>query len=703
MTIKEKVYEYITSKEYKPLYREELAHVFQIAKGDERMFFDVLKQLIKEGLVLRDKKDRIVPIDDRYMVVGTLLANEKGFGFLESEGRDDIYISQDDINGAVHKDKVIVNILKASEVGKKDEGEVIKILERANTQIIGTFEASENFGFVVPDEKRIAYDVFVPKAQFNGAKNGQKVIVQITKWPKGRRNLEGKITEVLGYMSDKGVDVLTVIKEMDLRTDFTEKVMDQANSMPQEVSEEDIKGREDIREKLLFTIDGPDAKDIDDAVSIEILENGYYLLGVHIADVAHYVKDRSPIDREALTRGNSVYLLDRVLPMLPKELSNGICSLNEGVDRLAMSVFMEINGQGKVKSHRISETVIRSKKRLEYGMVSDFLEDGDEKAAEELGEIAEPLRIMNELRELLAKKREERGALDFNFPESKIILDEDGFVTGIEREVRRVSESLIEEFMIITNETVGEEYFWAELPFLYRIHEEPSEEKLAQFLKFVHGFGYSIKGIQNEIHPRALQQLMEEIRGQKGELVLNTLLLRSLKKARYSYDNDVHFGLASKYYSHFTAPIRRYSDLQIHRIIKDNLHGRLDYNKIEYYDGILPEVAQQVSKMEVVAEEAEREVEDIKKTEYMTQFVGEEFDAIISSMTNFGIFVQLDNTVEGLIHFNSLYDDYYVFDENTYTVTGERTHKMYSLGDSVKVKLIKANVDKREIDFEFVD
>ncbi|NLY21269.1 MAG: ribonuclease R [Tissierellia bacterium] len=702
MTIKEKIFEYISSEEYKPMYREGLVQKFQISKGDEKMFFDVLKQLEKEGLILRDKNDKYIPLSGEYMVVGSLIGNEKGFGFVESENREDIYISPENMNGAIHKDTVIVNLLKDLEPGKKAEGEIIKILKRANTQIIGTFEGNNGFGFVVPDEKRITYDVYIQGDRMSGAKDGQKVVVEVTKWPSGKKNIEGKVVEVLGFMTDKGVDVLSVIKERGLRVEFPAGVSNQVEKIPQEVSEEDMENREDIRDMVLFTIDGPDAKDIDDAVSIEVNYDGNYLLGVHIADVSHYVKEKTPLDREALIRGNSVYLLDRVLPMLPKELSNGICSLNEGVDRLAMSVFMEITPQGKIKAHRISETVINSKKRLEYGMVSDFLEDDDEDAKRELGELTAPLKHMHDLMEILSSKRHEKGALDFNFPESQIILDKDGFVTGIEREERRVSERLIEEFMIVTNETVGEEYFWAELPFLYRIHEEPSEERLNQFLKFVHGFGYTVKGMQNDIHPRALQQLMEEIKGKKGEYVLNTLLLRSLKKARYSDTNDVHFGLASKYYSHFTAPIRRYSDLQIHRIIKENLNGKLDYDRIMHYEAILPEVAEQVSLTERAAEEAEREVEDIKKTEYMSQFIGEEFDAIISSMTNFGIFVQLENTVEGLIHFNTLVDDYYVFDENTYTVTGERTKKRYNLGDSVRVVLVRAEVNQREIDFQFV-
>ena len=605
------------------------------------------------------------------------------------------------MNGAMNGDTVVANILKKSEAGKREEGEIIRVLERGNKYLVGTFEENNNFGFLIPDDQKISYDVFIPKAHTKGALNNQKVVIEITKWPEARRNPEGKVIEVLGFLSDPGTDILSIIRQFDLPEKFPEKVQEEANNAPESISKRDIEGRVDLRRLKTFTIDGADAKDLDDAVSIETLENGNYKLGVHIADVAHYVHENSPMDREALERGNSVYLIDRVIPMLPRELSNGICSLNPNVDRLTLSVIMEINKNGSVVDHQIFESVINSSYRLVYDDISDYLENDDEAAKEKLKDLLEELKLMEDLMQILYDKRDSRGSIDFDFPETKITLDDQGKPIEIKKDERRIANRLIEEFMLVTNETVAEEYFWAEVPFLYRIHEDPNPEKLVDFAKFIHNFGYSLKG--KEIHPKELQLLIQEIRGKKEELVISTLLLRSLRKAIYSSTPDTHFGLASKYYAHFTAPIRRYPDLMIHRIIKQYIKGKLSLDKQGRLEKILPEIAEHTSMTERRADEAEREVADLKKAQYMKDKIGEEFQGIISSLTNFGIFVQLENTIEGLVHFSNMLDDYYHFDEEKFHIIGERTNRLYKLGDEVTIKVIGVDIAKRNIDFQIVD
>lgn len=535
-------------------------------------------------------------------------------------------------------------------------------------------------------------------------KNNQKVFVKITKYPEGDKKPEGEIVEVLGYPGDKGIDVLAIALNHGIRMDFPGGVINEAKNIPDEILEGDLKNRKDLRDDLIFTIDGADAKDLDDAISIDINDKGNYLLGVHIADVTNYVKEGSPLDVEAEKRGTSVYLLDRVIPMLPKELSNGICSLHPNVDRLTLSVIMEIDKNGKVVSNEIVESVINSKARLVYDDVSDYLENDDNKAKETLGrDVTDSLDKMVELMEILHEKRHEKGAIDFNFVEGKIDLDEDGRVLDIYKDERRIGNRLIEEFMLITNETVSENYFWQEIPFLYRIHEHPDEEKLNTFLYFIRGLGYSIKATQNEIHPRELQGLIEDVSGKKEEAVVSRMMLRSLKKAKYSKENDIHFGLSSKYYSHFTSPIRRYPDLQIHRIIKENINGKLNPQRLDHYDSILPEVAENSSYTERVAEEAERDVEKVKKAEYMERFIGERFEGIISGITSFGIFVELENTVEGLVNYNTMEDDYYNYDESRIVAVGERTKKEYNLGDRVYVEVVHADKEKGVIDFVLVN
>ena len=703
MSIREMIIEFMEEKKYKPMLKEELAVQFDIERRDLGSFYNILEGLEKEGLIIKAKNDKYGLIDNDYLVAGILEGNERGFGFVipNDKTRGDVFIPAENMNGAMHGDRVIANITRRQEVDRREEGEIIRILERSNKTIVGTFEDNRNFGFVVPDNHKIGYDIFIPKAHTKGAKTNQKVVVELITWPEPRRNPEGKVIEVLGYLDEKGTDILSIIRQFNLPEEFPNKVQEVAKNIEQEVDPEEAKSRVDLRHINTFTIDGIDAKDIDDAVSIEKKDNGNYYLGVHIADVSHYVRERSALDKEALQRGNSVYLIDRVIPMLPRELSNGICSLNPNVDRLTLSVFMEIDKKGKVVDHEIVEGLINSKQRLVYDDVSDYLENDDEEAKKKLSKVADDLKLMEELCHILYEKRERRGSIDFDFPEAKIILDERGIPVEIRKEDRRIANRLIEEFMLVCNETVAERFFWSQIPFLYRIHEEPSLEKIAAFSKLIHNFGYTLKG-QNEIHPKELQLLTKEIRDKKEETLISTLMLRSLKKAIYSSEPGIHFGLAAQYYSHFTAPIRRYPDLVIHRIIKAYLNGKLNHQLQEKLEVKLPEIAEHTSMTERRAEEAEREVEDMKKAQYMTRHIGDEFEGIISSLTNFGMFVQLENTVEGLVHFNNMLDDYYHFDEEKYYIIGERTNKIYRLGDIVKIRVMDADVARRNIDFELL-
>lgn len=704
MNIKDNIIKFMDEKLYKPMLKEELAEAFNIKRKEYRAFFEVLETMEKEGTIIRTRSDRYGLPYKMNLVVGILEGNEKGYGFLipNDDDIDDIYISPENMGSALHGDKVIVRIIKSGGFGRKDEGEIIRILDRANEIVVGTFEHNKNFGFVVPDDNRISVDIFIPKADIMGAKTNQKVVVRVKKWPAKRRSPEGKVVEILGYYDEKGTDVLSVIRQYKLPEEFPKKVINEVLSIEQKVSKEEIMNRVDLRDEYIFTIDGADAKDLDDGVSIKKLANGNYLLGVHIADVSHYVREGSILDKEAYKRGNSVYFVDRVIPMLPKELSNGICSLNPGEDRLAMTVSMEINKSGEVIKHDIVESVINSKARLVYEDISDLLEGKNKQIKKENSQLYSDLILMEELCNILKEKRERRGSLDFDFPEAKIILDEEGKPVDIVKEDRRIANRIIEEFMLVTNETIAEYLYWSQYPCLYRIHEEPDIEKIKEFSKFIHNFGYSLKGRQ-EIHPKKLQELLSEIKGKKEETIISTLLLRSLKKARYSEEQEGHFGLAAKFYCHFTAPIRRYSDLQVHRIIKDFINGKMTRNRKNHMEKILPEIAEQTSTMERVAEEVEREVEDLKKAQFMAERIGEVYEGMVSSLTHFGMFVQLDNTVEGLVHFSNMVDDYYYFDEDNYYIIGERTNKKYRIGDTVTIQVINADMLKRTIDFMLVE
>jgi len=702
MDIKETLISFMTEQAYKPMNIAELSKVFNIKKANMRDFIELLMGMEKNGEIVKTRTEHYGIPEKMGIVIGKFQGHQRGFGFvIADEERPDIFIPADNVNGAMNGDRVLAKILKEVNNGKKCEGEITRIIERSNKTIIGTYDDSKNFGFVVADDKRIAQDIFIPKAERNGAKTGQIVIAEITEWPEQRRNPEGRIIEILGNKGDQGIDILTIIKKHKLPEEFPPKVEAFAANIVEKIPEEEYSRRTDLRGLQMVTIDGEDAKDLDDAVSIEILASGNYRLGVHIADVSHYVKEKNPLDIEALNRATSVYLIDRVIPMLPKKLSNGVCSLNPKVDRLALSCFMEIDKNGKTVDHEIVETIIKTNERMTYTDVTKILKDKDAETIKKYDYLYEDFKHMEELCSILNKKRMGRGAIDFDFDECKIILNEFGKPVDVVPYERGIANRVIEEFMLTANETVAEHMFWLNVPFVYRIHEDPDEEKLIHFSEFAHNLGYPIKW-GKEIHPRMLQEVIARVKGKKEEMVLSTLLLRSMMKAKYSPECSGHFGLASKYYCHFTSPIRRYPDLIIHRIIKEVINGGLSEKRTERLKKEVEIASKQSSDMERVAMEAEREVDDLKKAEYMSERIGQEFDGIISSVTNFGLFVELPNTIEGLVHMSSLDDDYYVFDERHLTLVGERTKKMYKLGEEVKIIVSKVDLASHEVYFDII-
>ncbi|HHY77325.1 MAG TPA: ribonuclease R [Clostridiales bacterium] len=704
MKLSDRILEYMKEEAYSPMLFQELADALNIEESKLDELKETLEHMEAEGLIVKTRKKRYGLPERMNLIVGRLQGSKKGFGFLipDNPNMKDIYIPVENLNGAMHNDKVIARITKASIDTMRSEGEIIRILKRANEKVVGTFENCKKYGFVVPDDQRIYQDIFVSREDFGGAKNGYKVVVEITQWPEGRRNPEGRVIEILGHKNDVGTDILSIIRGHNLPEEFPQEVEAQANKIPDEISEDIIKNRRDLRDRVIVTIDGEDAKDLDDAISLEVLPNGNYLLGVHIADVSQYVFENSYLDKEALKRGTSVYLLDRVIPMLPKKLSNGVCSLNPKVDRLTLSCDMEIDNKGNVVKYDIFESVIKTKERMTYEAVNKILEEDDEELKERYKDLVELFKNMEKLMNILRKKRMLRGSIDFDFKETKIILDEKGKPVEIKTYRRGTSEKIIEEFMIVCNETVAEHMYWKELPFVYRVHEDPDPEKIMALNELVHNFGYSIKGT-DEIHPKALQQLLEKITGKREERLISTLTLRSLQKARYDGASLGHFGLASKYYCHFTSPIRRYPDLMIHRIIKEDIHGKLNEKRIKELNEIIPKIAEQSSIRERAAEEAEREVEDLKKAEYMAERIGEEYEGIISSVTSFGFFVELENTVEGLVHVSHMEDDFYIFDEVNHALIGERKRKLYRIGDTVRVRVLSVDIANRSIDFVLVD
>lgn len=705
MKIKERLLQLLREEDYKPSKIEEIMDMLHIDYNQRKILEATLKEMEKEGLVFKTKRGKYALPGRLGLVRGRIDGHPKGYGFLipEEQGIKDIFIPISGMNGAMDGDLVLVRVIEGAE-GKSQEGEVIKILKRANTTIVGTYEKNKNFGFVIPDNKKIHQDVFIPKGEDKGAKTGMKVVVRITKWPEGRRSPEGEIIEVLGYKGEPGIDVKSILRSYDIPETFPKEVLKEAEELPEEIPEKEKKRRVDLTKLKFVTIDGEDAKDLDDAVYVERLPNGNYLLYVSIADVSHYVKEGTNLDKEALRRGCSVYFLDRVIPMLPPKLSNGICSLNPGEERMTLTVKMEINTMGEIVDHDIFESIIESKERMTYTSVYKILEENDQELIKRYSHLVEDFKLMKELALVLLEKRKRRGSVDFDFPEAKVIVDEKGRPVDIVKVERNIAHKIIEEFMLAANETVAEHMHWLNVPFVYRIHEHPDIEKLLAFNKFIHNLGYHIKGVEGgEIHPKALQDLIRQVRGKSEQKVIETLLLRSLKRARYSPEDIGHYALAAKYYTHFTSPIRRYPDLVIHRIIKEYINGKLTEKRQRHYNRILEDVAARASERERAAEAAEREIEELKKVEYMADKVGNVYKGIISNVTSYGFFVELDNTVEGLVDVASLEDDYYVFDPERYVLVGERTKKVYSIGKEVYVKVAHVDVDNREIDFVLVE
>ena len=716
---KKVLYEMICDKQYFPMKIKEIAIFLNVPREKRQDLKEVLDALIVDGKVELTSKGKYRKACRKF-VEGTYIAHPKGYGFVEVEGREsDIFIPEDASGGAMHRDMVQVAILRNPEEGRS-EGTVVKILEHGVHELIGTYQKAKSYGFVLPDNRRITSDIFVPQEFSKGAMDGHKVLVELTSYGEKGKNPEGKVKEIIGHVNDPGTDILSVVYEYELPNEFPEKVMRQAERTPEEVTEADCAGRKDLRDVLMVTIDGEDAKDLDDAVSLT--KNGdFYELGVHIADVANYVQEKSALDREALHRGTSVYLADRVIPMLPHRLSNGICSLNAGVDRLALSCLMRLDQNGKIVDHEICESVICVNRRMSYSEVLGILEthqngqaqnvqkhhedklqelQKEEELQKEYGDVLPMLLDMEQLMRMLRARRRKRGSIDFNFPEAKVVLDANGVPLEIKAYTANTATQIIEEFMLAANETVAQYFYWQEIPFLYRTHEAPEEEKLQKLASFIASFGYGMKGISDEIHPKELQKLLARIADTPEEMMISRLTLRSMKQARYTTEDVGHFGLAAPHYCHFTSPIRRYPDLQIHRIIKEVLRGRMNQAKTDHYQEILPQVAESCSKLERRADEAERETIKLKKAEYMMEHIGEEFDAVISGIMSYGMYAELPNTVEGLIHVSRMYDDRYYYREETYEMYGIDTGRVYRLGDTVRVRVLDADKITKTVDFE---
>ncbi|MCY9233510.1 ribonuclease R [Bacillus spizizenii] len=701
----DKLLSFMKEEAYKPLTVQELEEMLNITEAEE--FKELVKALValeEKGLIVRTRSDRYGIPEKMNLIKGKISAHAKGFAFLlpGDTSLSDVFIPPNELNTAMNGDIVMVR-LNSQSSGSRQEGTVIRILERAIQRVVGTYTETRNFGFVIPDDKKITSDIFIPKNGKNGAAEGHKVVVKLTSYPEGRMNAEGEIETILGHKNDPGIDILSVIHKHGLPGDFPADAMEQASSTPDTIDEKDLKDRRDLRDQVIVTIDGADAKDLDDAVTVTKLDDGSYKLGVHIADVSHYVTENSPIDKEALERGTSVYLVDRVIPMIPHRLSNGICSLNPKVDRLTLSCEMTINSQGQVTEHEIFQSVIKTTERMTYSDVNQILVDDDEELKQKYEPLVPMFKDMERLAQILRDKRMNRGAVDFDFKEAKVLVDEEGAVKDVVIRERSVAEKLIEEFMLVANETVAEHFHWMNVPFIYRIHEEPNAEKLQKFLEFVTTFGYVVKGTAGDIHPRALQSILDAVRDRPEETVISTVMLRSMKQAKYDPQSLGHFGLSTEFYTHFTSPIRRYPDLIVHRLIRTYLiNGKVDEATQEKWAERLPDIAEHTSTMERRAVDAERETDDLKKAEYMLDKIGEEFDGMISSVTNFGMFVELPNTIEGLVHVSFMTDDYYRFDEQHFAMIGERTGNVFRIGDEITVKVVDVNKDERNIDFEIV-
>ncbi|MFJ7639403.1 ribonuclease R [Peribacillus sp. NPDC097225] len=701
-----KLLTYMKDEAYKPLTVQELEEALKIEdSADFKNFVKALVKMEEKGLVVRTRSNRYGLPQKMNLFRGKLTGHAKGFAFVTPEdnpGMDDIFIPPNETGTAMHGDIVMVRVSSETS-GSRQEGTVIRILERGIKQVVGTYSESKSFGFVIPDDKKIANDIFIPQHASHGAVEGHKVVVKLTSYPEGRVSAEGEVIEILGHKNDPGVDILSVIHKYGLPMEFPEDVMEQANAVSDTIKESEIGNRRDLRNDVLVTIDGADAKDLDDAVGVTKLENGNYKLGVHIADVSHYVTEGSPIDKEALERGTSVYLVDRVIPMIPHRLSNGICSLNPQVDRFTLSCEMEITPDGEVVSHDIFDSVIKTTERMTYGNVNKILVEKDEEQMERYESLVPMFQNMEQLAAILRKKRMNRGAIDFDFNEARVIVDEEGHPTDVVLRERSVAEKLIEEFMLAANETVAEHFNRLDVPFIYRIHEDPKPEKLQRFFEFITNFGYIVRGSANDVHPKALQDIIEAVAGKPEETVISTVMLRSMQQAKYDPESLGHFGLSAEFYTHFTSPIRRYPDLIVHRLIRTYLiEGKLDEATKEKWNAILPDIADHTSKRERRSVDAERETDDLKKAEYMLDKIGEEYTGIIGSVTNFGMFVELPNTIEGLVHVSFMTDDYYRFDERQLAMIGERTGKVFRIGDEIDIRVSNVNKEERAIDFEII-
>ena len=698
---KKMVYQFICDDFYVPMKMKEMASVLQVKKEERQELKEILDALESEGKIHKTQKGNYVKGQGNRLT-GIYQAHARGFGFVSIEGSDDdVFIPEEESGGALQGDEVEIQITRGAgpNTGQRQEGKVIKILKRGMSRIVGYYQKNKSFGFVLPDNQKFLQDVFVPEEKSKGAVTGHKVVVKLTSYGGDGKKPEGEVVEILGHVNDPGTDVLSIAVSYELPIEFPEKVMNQAERVAKPVSEADRFGRRDLRDVRMVTIDGEDAKDLDDAVSLEVRDGSFYL-GVHIADVTNYVQENSALDREAKKRGTSVYLADRVIPMLPHTLSNGICSLNAGEDRLALSCLMKIDENGTIVDHEICESVIRVDRRMTYTAVKQILEDEDEEQCQKYEEFVPMFREMARLSSILREKRHRRGAVDFDFPETKVILDEQGRPVELKAYERNTATKLIEDFMLAANETVAEDFFWREIPFVYRIHEAPDEEKIRKLAIFLHNFGYTMHIGNHEVHPKEIQKLLAKVEGKPEEPMIARLALRSMKQAKYTPENEGHFGLAASCYTHFTSPIRRYPDLQIHRIIKETLRGRMDEERIRHYQSILEEVTKHASETERRAEEAEWETVKLKKVQYMKNFIGEEYEGVISGITKWGMYVELPNTIEGLVHVVNMTDDHYEYIEERYEMQGIHTGKTHRLGQKVCVRVMAANELQRTIDFE---
>ena len=694
---KKHIKDMILEEDYRPMKFKELAWLLGASQEERKDLKEVLDALVEEGSIELTGKGKYMK-PQNINVAGTFTGHARGFGFVTVPGTpEDIFIPEEYVNGAFHQDTVLIKIRPNQIPGKKKEGFILKILERGCKELVGTYYKKNHFGFVVPDDPHFGKDIYIPKKNALDAKQDDKVVVGILDYGSERKNPEGQVKQVLGSIHDPATDVTSILAGYGIEEAFPKAVENEASHIPSAISREDIEGRLDMRSRLTVTIDGEDARDLDDAITLS-KDGDHYLLGVHIADVSHYVREGSPLDAEAVKRGTSVYLADRVVPMLPRRLSNGICSLNAGEDRLSLSCLMTIDGQGNVTDHRIAETVICVDQRMSYTGVQAILE-GKTHPEGEREDIVELCFLMKETAAILKEKRKKRGSIDFDFPESKIILDQSGYPEKIYPYERNTATDIIEDFMLLANETVAEDYFWQEIPFLYRVHETPDPERIKKLDIFIHNFGYYLKRGRENFHPKEIQKLLFSLEGEPEEALISRLALRSMKRARYSVTNLGHFGLSTQYYTHFTSPIRRYPDLQIHRIIKEGLHGRLNRKRLDHYESILPSVAETSSRLERRAQDAERDVEKLKKIEYMAKHLGEVYRGVISGVTSGGFFVELENTVEGFVPMASLLDDYYIFDEERYCLFGVDNERTFTLGQEVDIMVRSADKRTRTIDF----